>query len=138
MFPSAEVFGTQFEGSCQWKLAEEVGKAAGFSLAPCARALNRQIDLVFASEYFEHIEEPIEHLLEVLRVCKPKYLLLANSFGTTSIGHFDVYKHAGQRVDGKKMSRAFNKVLRASGYMQRKTKCWNGRPAYWLQTKTSE
>jgi SAM-dependent methyltransferase len=133
LFPSATVFGTNFEGCLQWKFAAALGKERGFALAPDVQSLNRNIDLVFASEYFEHIEEPVAHLAQVLSACNPKYLVIANSFGTTSVGHFFSDKQAGRRV-----SRAFNATLRGLGYEKMKTKCWNDRPTFWKQAKSPD
>lgn len=45
----------------------------------------------FASEYFEHHELPVKHLIELLEVSHPRLLVIANSFGARSIGHFDSY-----------------------------------------------
>lgn len=138
LFPKAEVYGTQFKDCCQWKLAEAIGKERGFSLVTGVSKINKQIDLVFASEYFEHIEKPIEHLLEILTICKPKYILTASAFGTTSLGHFHEYIYAEgcRKRSGKEISRIFNQVLRSAGYTQQSTGCWNNRPAYWKKTST--
>lgn len=105
----------------------------GFSLAPDVQKLSRKIDLVFASEYFEHIEKPVEHLIDVLNAVSPKYLVIANSFGTTSVGHFFSDKRAGRQV-----SRVFNAALREHGYEKVKTKCWNDRPTFWKRAKMTQ
>jgi SAM-dependent methyltransferase len=136
LFPNAEVYGTNFEGGIQWKFAEQVGSERGFTLAPDVHKLDCQIDLIFASEYFEHIENPVEHLEDLLKTCKPKYIICANAFGTTSVGHFDDYKHNdaglfGNLISGKKIGREFNRALRAAGYSKVKTGCWNDRPNLW-------
>lgn len=133
LFPKANVFATNIEGTLQFKVAFEVGKRAGFIVRPNIAAVGAQTDLVFASEYFEHIEDPIAHLEEILRVGRPRFLLLANAFGATAVGHFDVYKHGVQLVPGKQMGRLFNKTLRAHGYEQVKTNFWNNRPAFWAK-----
>ncbi len=135
LFPEAEVFGTNFEDSRQWKFATVLGKERGFTLAPDVHKLNRKIDLVFASEYFEHFENPVAHLRDVVSTIEPKYLLIANAFGTTSVGHFDVYKHSCGLFDmpifGNKISVVFNDELRKSGYKKVETACWNDRPCLW-------
>ncbi len=136
LYPSADVFGTNFEGSPQWKFAAELGKERGFSLAPDVQKLNKQIDLVFASEYFEHIENPVEHLCGVLTVCQPKYLVIANAFGTVSVGHFVKYKYRDSlgldvAIDGKHVGKVFNQALRGDGYTRVETGFWNDRPAVW-------
>jgi len=131
IFPDADVYGTNFEGGIQWKLASHFGSKYNFSLYPDVQTLNKNIDFVFASEYFEHIENPIDHLNQIIEICKPKYLVLANAFGTVSIGHFNEYYINGVLTDGKKVSRLFNAALKAHGYENVKTKCWNNRPTYW-------
>ncbi len=135
LMPWATVIGTQIAGSFQYAVAQEVGTARGFALQP---ALTRQADLIFASEYFEHFQQPIEHLLEVLVTAKPKVLVIANSFGARSIGHFDMYQ---ERPDQKEhrlvetpntlIGRHFNETLRNMGYSQVFTRFWNNRPTVW-------
>ena len=139
LYPSADVFGTNFEDCPQWKFASALGKERGLSLAPDVQKLNRQIDLVFASEYFEHIESPVGHLHGVLDVCRPKYLVLANAFGTISVGHFVKYKYRDSlgldgAIDGKHIGKVFNQALRSTGYARVKTGFWNDRPAVWQKT----
>ena len=92
---------------------------------------NIKTDLIFASEYFEHIEKPIEHLSDILKNCNPKYLLLANTFNQPAIGHFIEYSHKGKKYIGKTISKMFNETLKENGYMKIKTKLWNQRPNYW-------
>ena len=130
-FPNAETYGTNLQETVQWKLASHFGKKYNFTLVPDVQTLNKQIDLVFASEYFEHIERPIEHLDQVIDVCEPKYFVLANAFGTTCLGHFDVHKHKNEKIVAKEMNKLFNKHLRQRGYRKIKTRCWNQRPTYW-------
>lgn len=134
LFPNANVVGTNLESTCQFRLASALGVERGFSLVPSVDRLGRR-DLVFASEYFEHIENPVEHLKEVFDVCAPRFIITANSFGTTSVGHFLKYRHGDALLDGKAVSRIFNGTLRSSGYEKVDTTCWNGRPAYWRKRK---
>jgi len=95
--------------------------------------LESHADLVFASEYFEHWEAPIEHLEEVLSKATPKALVIANAFGSKSVGHFDVYKDRGVEFSPKNISRKFNQCLRNHGYTLVQTKFWNGRPTVWIK-----
>lgn len=140
LFPSADVFGTNFEGGIQWRFAERVGAERGFSLAPNIQALSRHVSLVFASEYFEHIENPVEHLNDIVTSTRPCAFVLANAFGTESVGHFVEYTHSSplgmaHKLDGKATSRAFGKALREHGYTKAETGCWNDRPALWLDRR---
>lgn len=130
MFPTADVYGTNILGNQQADFAVMLSKEYDFTLIPSISKINKEIDLIFASEYFEHFYEPIEHLREILSYA-PKSLLLANAFTAISIGHFPQYMVDGVIIDGKKTSRIFNAELRKWGYVKINTKLWNNRPTYW-------
>jgi SAM-dependent methyltransferase len=132
LFPKANVIGTNFEESWQYKIAENYGKQYDFTLAP---KIDKKVDLVFASEYFEHIGNPVYHLKNIISTCEPKYLIIANSFNTIAIGHFKQYKYKDGLVEGKKMGRIFNNTLRELGYTKVATSCWNSRPSYWKKNE---
>lgn len=129
IFPHATVTGTELLTAPQAKLAKKLGKKANFQVV--ANYLRQKADLVFASEYFEHFERPVEHLEDVIQRVKPTYWLIANSFGTDAIGHFQTYHHKGEIYDSKGISRLFSQTMRSYGYEKVKTNCWNNRPAYW-------
>jgi SAM-dependent methyltransferase len=129
MFPTAEVFGTNLAGTKQYSFCEKLGEKFNFKVIPDTSTL-KQVDLVFASEYFEHIEYPLEHLDEVIAL-QPKYIIVANAFNTRALGHFEKYKYAGTIIGQEKMSKVFNARLVASGYKKVKTGFWNNRPTVW-------
>ena len=129
-YPDADVLGTQVCGSPQFEIATNMGAQHGFRIIG---ALEEHADLVFASEYFEHWEAPVEHLEEVLSKASPKALIIANAFGSKSVGHFDVYKDRGVDYTPKAISKKFNGALRNHGYSLVKTKFWNGRPTVWIK-----
>ena len=131
IFPKAEIFGTNIKQSPQYNFANLLGKKMGFSVVENVSSLNNSVDLIFASEYFEHFERPMEHLEEVIENSKPKYLFIANSFNTRAIGHFEEYKHGNEIIPQNKISRRFNKHLKDLGYEQIKTKIFNGKPTLW-------
>ena len=131
LFTGARVYGTNIKDSTQYKIASYFGNNYGFSLVPDIYSLGTSIDLVFASEYFEHIINATEHLIEIIDILKPKYFITANAFTAKSMGHFYRYKYNGTYYDGKTTSRLFNKVLRTNGYEKVHTNLWNSRPAYW-------
>lgn len=133
IFPECTVVGTNIEGSSQYKMAAELGNEYDFSILPSYAGV--KTDLIFASEYFEHFIEPIDHLIDVLTQCEPKYLLIANAFTADAIGHFDKYLFTGNTFTGKQMSKMFNDTLRKFGYEKVKTKCWNDRPTFWRKCK---
>jgi 2-polyprenyl-3-methyl-5-hydroxy-6-metoxy-1,4-benzoquinol methylase len=89
------------------------------------------IDLVFASEYFEHFERPVEHLIEVVEKLNPKYILFANTFNSKSIGHFDIYKHLDKDYSGPEMSKLFTKTLKSYKFKKVNTNCFNNRPNFY-------
>jgi SAM-dependent methyltransferase len=131
LFPHAQVVGTNFPGMKQTRLAEHLGQQYGFRVVAEVEQIEGPVDLVFASEYFEHIPAPIEHLLDVLRALQPRALLVASAFGTRSVGHFDTYTVAGRQVPAKNASQLFDRCLTSHGYSKVKTQLWNNRPAYW-------
>jgi SAM-dependent methyltransferase len=137
IFPQAEVYATEMQGSNQWRFAKMMSEIYGFTVIESAKNLDSGIDLVFASEYFEHHPQPIDHLREVLRCANPSAMLIANAFGTKAIGHFDFYQVNGESIDGKQTSKLFNAELRRHGFQKIKTKLWNSRPAYWKRQQQS-
>ena len=111
LYPQAKVLGTNLEDTLQYKLATELGKKYSFEIVEDLP--NLQTDLVFASEYFEHIEKPVEHLRDLLQKNKPKYLLIANTFNQPAIGHFENYLDKDKTFTGREISKLFNKIGRA-------------------------
>ena len=133
MFPNAEVIATNLEDTTQIKVARSMCDEYGFRVISDLSEIGGDVDLVFASEYFEHFLKPISHFFEVLKATASKSFVIANSFGTTSVGHFHQYRIAHMLIDGKAMSKMFNNALRNSGYQSLKTKMWNNKPNVWVQ-----
>ena len=131
IFPSATVYGTNFPDGIQFVLASHFGEKYGFSVVDSVQTIGDHIDLVFASEYFEHIPNAVEHVEDVINVCTPRVILYANTFTSKSIGHFPTYRYGDNLYDGRETSRMFGQSLKKLGYKQIKTRCWNNRPAYW-------
>ena len=138
LFPEAEVVGTNLDGTVQMSVARVMGDRYGFSMAATVMDAEGQTDLVFASEYFEHIRSPISHLFEVVEYLQPQYLLIANSFGTLSTGHFVDYEIFGRTIDGRRTSKLFNKALRKLGYDKMQTALWNSRPMFWRKRRSGQ
>jgi len=142
IFPKAKVYGTNIKGTAQYKHAATLARQYGFHMRDNPKPL--KADLLFASEYFEHFQNPISQLEREIRTYRPKALLIANAFGTRAIGHFEVYDCSsaqdyggGKRVSGKEARKIFRKTLLALGYVKQKTNLWNNRPQYWkLATKS--
>lgn len=129
LFPQSEVVGTNLEGTAQYAMAAYFGSQHGFKLAGSYEGIHA--DLIFASEYFEHISNPVEHLRDVLASCTPSRLLIANTFTSPAIGHFETYTDGEATLTGAEASRLFNDTLRDAGFTKQKTNCWNNRPTYW-------
>jgi hypothetical protein len=130
-YPSAAVVATNVLGA-QFDLALVVAARFGFDVRETVAGIG-PIDLLFASEYFEHFERPIAHLDTLLDELAPKQIVVANAFGSTSVGHFPVYIDGDASVPNKAIGRRFNARLRERGYAPVKTGFWNNRPAIWQQ-----
>ncbi len=125
------VYGTNIKDTNQWKICERIAQETGFILTDKIENVGNA-DMVFASEYFEHFERPVEHLREVLTTLKPKHFLFANTFNAKSIGHFNIYKDQDKDYTGKEIARLFAKTLRDFKYTSVETNCWNKRPNYYI------
>ena len=130
VFPNSKVYGTNLETSNQYEVCKYMAKQHDWKIVPSIDYIPI-VDLVFASEYFEHFENPINHLEDILKL-NPKYFIIANSFSSKSVGHFDIYYNKNsQQVLGKKYGKVFNSYLRTKGYYKVNTSCYNDRPSYW-------
>lgn len=115
LYPSAKVYGTNIEGTKQFKFGKHMAEKYNFTIVPDISYIDT-IDVVFASEYFEHIERPIEHLIEIITRLKPKQFILANAFNTRSLGHFLEYKNLDEIILQKDISKMFLAALKSHGY----------------------
>jgi len=136
LFPESNIFGTNIKGTKQYKFCKEMSKIYNFQIIPNIIEISHQIDLVFASEYFEHILQPIIHLRRIIELLKPKYFIIANSFNTKAIGHFLTYIDFNKtlipiKYSQTEISKQFNAVLRKAGYVKIQTNLWNNRPSFW-------
>ena len=132
MFPGARCVGTNFKDSLQFKFAERITLERKFEVTSDLKRIQHS-DIVFASEYFEHIERPMEHLREVVTIANPKILIIANAFNTRATGHFISYRDGNEIIPGEKIGRAFNGELRRLGYKTIKCGFWNNRPMVWAK-----
>jgi len=133
-FPSAKVFGLNLADTDQFKFNQYLSNFFDFKMVAELGEVGQEIDLLFASEYFEHIKNPFENFQEIFKFLKPKILVLANSFNTYSYGHFVTYETLdGGSIDQSKVSRKFNSFLAEFGYRNIKTKNWNNKPAIWVR-----
>ena len=128
----ANIIATNIKPSEQFKVCKAISQIYNFRLIENISKLDN-IDLIFASEYFEHFREPVKHLKQILNKLSPKYLLIANAFSTRSLGHFDYYLDDNIKYSGKEISKVFNNTLKEMDYLQVKTTCWNNRPSYFIK-----
>lgn len=137
--PQASVIATNVSPSLQYDIANALSNTYDFTMTSDLQSISKPVDLVFASEYFEHFEKPIDHLNEVIETLNPKFLALANAFNTQAIGHFTHYAvedFYNEETDGRTVSNLFNKRLRQHGYKMIDTKIWNQRPVIWQKQST--
>jgi len=137
ILPSLSVSATNIENSYQYEMARQNFAGTDIKLHGSVSEAG-QTDIVFASEYFEHFERPIEHLSDVLQHMNPSVLILANTFKGTAIGHFNVYKNESELVPNHEMSKKFNQFLKKCGYTKIKTKIWNQKPSIWVKNTHKE
>jgi SAM-dependent methyltransferase len=128
---SCDAIGFDLDDTPQFRVARalrrrhaDVGVVSRLDLVPIP------VDVVFASEYFEHILDPIDHLREVIVRFQPRVVLAANTFASTSIGHFPSYRRGDAMMTGKDTARLFRDEMRTHGYQAIPTTLWNNRPAY--------
>ena len=134
-YPNAKVYGINLRDTDQWKFCAAMGEKHGFEMVGDITEIPERVDVVFASEYFEHICDPITHVQDIVAAANPKYFVIANAFNTWSIGHFlnySVRRPLGvQEIPQGKISRAFNDELRVLGYDKLKTTFYNQKPNIW-------
>lgn len=131
IFPHANVIGTNLMDSAQGRICKMLASEYGFSMLEDTRSIGFQADMAFASEYFEHFENPIEHLDEIVSSVRPRRMIVANAFTARAIGHFDVYKDNGQNFTGVQIAKRFADSMRKMGYRKLKTGLFNDRPSVW-------
>jgi len=93
------------------------------------------IDLVFASDFFEHLEYPVNFLENVIKRTNPKYITTCNAFTAPHPDHIQKYKYQEDNesyieIEPKQMSRFFSKKMRDNGY-EVYLSGWHCRPYIW-------
>lgn len=131
LFPDARVIGTNMPGSTQYRIASLLADAYGFTMVSDPADLPTRPDLMWATEYFEHFDRPLDHTDELVGLVQPGALLIANTFGGDATGHFDTYTVNGEELPCRSVARLFNSNLRQHGYVKVKTTMWNARPTLW-------
>lgn len=132
IFSELQMTATQIPETWQWKFCEKLFKGTDINL--CTNEELKSADAIFASEYFEHFDKPIEHLIELLEF-KPKLLLVKSTFQQPdAVGHFEYYyDENNKQILGKDMNRAFNAYLRNHGYEQNPIRFFNSAPTVFVR-----
>lgn len=135
IYPKAIIYGTNIKNTKQWKICNKFAINNNFNIVENIDNINKtnSIDLLFASEYFEHILNPIEQIIYTINKLHPKYMVIANSFNTEAIGHFRNYLHNNESIPANKISRLFNKAVKSIEYYKMETEFWNSRPTVWVR-----
>jgi len=130
VFPNAHIIASNIKDTLQYKIDKYVtDNIDGCDIIDEKDTFNlEKIDMIFASEFFEHLVSPIDLLSKIIQTYKPKYIIFANTFTQMAIGHFKKYNVYGKWEDGHSTSRAFNKCLRLNGYCKIDTGFFNNRP----------
>lgn len=130
-FPRADVVGINLRDTTQWKVAEQFSHRFSFTLSPDLP--ESRADVIFASEFFEHLTDPLAYLQQVLDRTSPRLFICANTFTAPAIGHFPLYRGVdGSYRDGSTTTRVFSQLLRSCGYRRvKEIKFWNDRPQVW-------
>ena len=132
VFANQKVYGYNIKDSDQFRFNQLVSKQYNFDMVGDYTTIGN-IDTIFASEYFEHFERPIEHLQDIVKHLNPKYLIIANSFNTKSIGHFHKYKHNEEVIDETKISKRWNNELVKLGYTKLHPTIFNHNPSLFVR-----
>ncbi len=138
IFPDAKVYAINLRDTKQWKFCEIMAKRMNFNLVGSITEIGEPVDMLFASEYFEHIYNPIEHVDDIISKLKPKHMIIANSFNTWGMGHFTSYDVAGMIVNQDKISKMFNQHLKKRQYENIKCGIWNNKPLIWKRNDKSD
>jgi hypothetical protein len=114
-----------------------MAKRYDFNMIESSADIGNNVDVVFASEYFEHFYDPVDHLGDIVSNVSPKYFVIGNAFNTWSIGHFIKYKAHNSIVDQSNIGMVFNNSLRQLGYDHLETKLYNNKPNIWQSVNTN-
>ena len=89
-------------------------------------------ELLAALEYLEHFPAPVRELGRLLDRVRPRGVLLANSFGVLSAGHYRTFEVPGNpAASAREASRAVSTLLRDAGFRRLPIQAWNGKPQLW-------
>lgn len=138
LLPNAKVYATNIKNTKQWAFCEELAAEYNFTLLENVYQAEKHIDVVFASEYFEHMSNPAAEFKAIVTRLTPKIVVVASSFNTQSIGHFVKYQHEGIAVPETQISRLFNTFVSNCGYERVPCSFWNNKPLLWQRTSNDD
>ena len=133
VFPNARVIGTNLKGTLQFELDKRMCEdVEGCSIVDESETLGLgSVDFVFASEFFEHLDNPTSLLENLIKVYNPRYFVIANTFTKMSLGHFEKYHWDDSIFEGRVVTYLFNDYLRSKNYKSLNTGFFNNRPRVW-------
>jgi SAM-dependent methyltransferase len=119
-------------GGSQYEFAKSLFEGFNVNMITSLKEINQEIDLILCLELFEHVKTPFSFLEELMRF-NPRYIVVSNSFGSRSYGHYSTFLKGEEVIDRKRMGREFNREMRNYGYLidDRCLKFWNRRPTIW-------
>lgn len=133
-FRNAKIYGTNLKDTLQWEFCSKTNHGE-YELIQDYSTLGH-IDIVFASEYFEHIENCLEHVSDIVDKISPRIMVIANSFNTRGIGHIYNYLNYGQVIHQSLISKQFIKKMISLGYAKVPTKFWNQSPNVYVKVES--
>lgn len=134
-YKEAIIYGTNLENTKQWKYASSMAITNGWYLIDDISTIkySTQNTLIFASEYFEHFENPIAHLDYIINILTPKYIAVGNAFSAVALGHFnDRYKIGNLQLSSRQISKLFNNKMKDYGYTIAH-RFYNSKPVLWMK-----
>jgi 2-polyprenyl-3-methyl-5-hydroxy-6-metoxy-1,4-benzoquinol methylase len=94
-----------------------------------------EVDIILSLDYFEHFENFIIEVQNVLNKLKPKMIIDTSDFTYAFVGHFENYIVNGEKINHKKCFKIFEKILLSYGYKRCLiTKSfWNNKPRIYFK-----
>jgi hypothetical protein len=125
LFPNASVYGTNTKGAKQYAWCQKMAYENRWELVPDASVIPQKADMVFASNYFQNTEKPVEHLIEIMAKLRPWICVIANAFSGD-------YVHNLKAVSAVEISTMFNNQMAGMGFKKQKHKCASSRAEIWM------
>ena len=100
--------------------------------------LSVNAEVVFCSEFFEHIKTPEDALKYIMGIPGVKHILEASSFRFSDVaGHYETFIFDNVEVSCNDAQKNFNKLMRRYGFQLSNkvynVSCWNNRPNIWVK-----